>query len=88
MTKGVNKVMLKQTQYYSSADHFHQLKYFQWTGEKRKPRKGEWFLFGAILKAYLAYNDLDFIYPIADPVSLKVCPHCDGRGKVIDFEDR
>lgn len=29
-----------------------------WTGEKRPPRKGEWYLSGAIIEAYRAPNDL------------------------------
>ncbi len=35
------------------------------TGEKRCPRKGEWFLSGAIIEGYLAVNDLSTVYHIA-----------------------
>jgi hypothetical protein len=35
------------------------------TGEMRKPRKGEWYLSGAIIEAYRAPNDLTVAYPIA-----------------------
>lgn len=35
------------------------------TGEMRKPRKGEWFLSGAIIEAYRANNDLAIEYKIA-----------------------
>lgn len=35
------------------------------TGEKRAPRKGEWFLSGATPEAYHATNDLSTPYPIA-----------------------
>lgn len=44
----------------------------QWTGEKRPPRKGEWFLSGAIVEAYRSYNDLDTPYHIARIVRVKV----------------
>lgn len=35
------------------------------TGEKRPPKKGEWFLSGAIVEAYYAPNDLTTPYHIA-----------------------
>ena len=35
------------------------------TGEKRMPRKGEWFLSGAIIEAYRASNDLSGEFYIA-----------------------
>jgi hypothetical protein len=31
----------------------------RWTGEKRPIKKGEFFLSGAVIEAYQAYNDLD-----------------------------
>jgi hypothetical protein len=37
----------------------------QWTGEKRCPRKGEWYLSGAIIGAYRAPNDLSQTFHIA-----------------------
>lgn len=43
----------------------------QATGEHRSPRKGEWFLSGAIVEAYLAPNDLSYQYPIARIVQVK-----------------
>ena len=36
-----------------------------WTGEKRPPRKGEWYLSGATIHAYHAPNDLSTPYHIA-----------------------
>lgn len=36
-----------------------------WSGEYRHPKKGEWFLSGAIPKAYEAYNDMSRKYRIA-----------------------
>jgi hypothetical protein len=41
------------------------------TGEYRKPRKGEWYLSGAIVEAYQAKNDLDTPYQIAKLVKTK-----------------
>lgn len=35
------------------------------TGEKRPPRKGEWYLSGAIVEAYRASNDLTSEFHIA-----------------------
>lgn len=35
------------------------------TGEKRVPRKGEWYLSGAIIEAYRAANDLSCDFYIA-----------------------
>jgi hypothetical protein len=37
----------------------------QFTGEFRRPRKGEWYLSGAIVEAYLALNDMTTPYHIA-----------------------
>jgi len=37
----------------------------QWTGEKRAPRKGEWYLSGAVIGAYRAPNDLSTEFHIA-----------------------
>ena len=39
------------------------------TGEIRKPRKGEWFLSGAIIEGYYAQNDLGIEYHIAELVT-------------------
>jgi hypothetical protein len=43
----------------------------QYTGEKRQPKRGEWFLSGAIIEAYQAKNDLSTIYHIAEIVKVK-----------------
>lgn len=37
----------------------------QWTGEKRCPKKGEWYLSGSIIEAYCAPNDLSTPFHIA-----------------------
>lgn len=42
------------------------------TGIKRPPRKGEWYLSGAIVSAYRAPNDLDTPYLIATPVAAPI----------------
>ena len=44
---------------------------FQWRGEMRPPRAGEYFLSGSIIEAYRAENDLDWNYAIAVPVWVK-----------------
>lgn len=44
---------------------------FQWTGEKRPPRKGEWYLSGAEIAAYHANADLSTPYHIARAVKLE-----------------
>ena len=43
----------------------------RWTGEKRPPRKGEWYLSGAIVEAYKAANDLTTDYHIARLVRIE-----------------
>jgi hypothetical protein len=40
----------------------------RYTGEYREPKKGEWYLSGAIVVAYRAPNDLSTKYFIAEPV--------------------
>lgn len=37
----------------------------KFTGEKRCPKAGEWFLSGAVVEAYKAKHDLTTIYHIA-----------------------
>jgi hypothetical protein len=39
------------------------------TGEYRYPRRGEWFLSGAIVEAYRAHSDLSVQYAIAELAS-------------------
>lgn len=41
------------------------------TGEKRPPKKGEWYLSGAIVEAYKAPNDLTTAYYIAKIVRIE-----------------
>jgi hypothetical protein len=40
----------------------------RWTGEKRPPRAGEWYLSGAVIEAYRAPNDLSTPFHIAELV--------------------
>lgn len=42
-----------------------------YVGEKRMPKKGEWYLSGAIIEAYCAFNDLSAVFPIAKLVQIK-----------------
>jgi len=44
-------------------------------GEKRCPKKGEWYLSGAITCAYLAFNDLSQEHVIARLVYTTGCPN-------------
>jgi len=41
------------------------------TGEKRSPRKGEWYLSGAVVEAYRAPNDLATEFHIAKLVKTR-----------------
>ncbi len=41
------------------------------TGEKRAPRKDEWYISGAIPEAYRASNDLSMIFHIARLVKVE-----------------
>lgn len=41
---------------------------FEWTGEFRFPRAGEWFLSGAIVEAYYARTTITTEYHIAAPI--------------------
>lgn len=41
------------------------------TGERRPPKKGEWYLSGAIVEAYRAPNDLSTPFQIARLVKTK-----------------
>ena len=41
------------------------------SGEKRPPKKGEWYLSGAVVGAYKAPNDLSTAYHIARLVKVK-----------------
>lgn len=52
------------------------------TGEFRNPRKGEFFLSGAIIEAYEAWHDMTMPYWIAVKVQIKPCPRCGGTGEV------
>lgn len=41
-------------------------------GEFRPPRRGEWYLSGAVVEGYLSPSRLDYAYHIARLVSVKV----------------
>ena len=43
----------------------------RWTGEKRPPLKGEWFLSGNPVEAHLSYHDLGTVYHIAELVTVE-----------------
>lgn len=56
------------------------------TGEFRPPKKGEFYLSGAIITAYRAPNDLSSPFWIAVPVNVNMvpCKHCNGVGAVLE----
>ena len=43
-----------------------------WTGEKRSPKRGEWYISGAIPTCYCALNDLTTSYAIARVVTFRL----------------
>jgi hypothetical protein len=51
-------------------------KRYKATGEFRAPKRGEYYLSGAIIQAYRAPNDLSQEYWIAVLYELTPCPHC------------
>ena len=50
---------------FDSATSYARLRY---TVEYREPRSGEFFLSGAVITAYRAYNDLTNKYLVATPI--------------------
>lgn len=54
---------------------------YKWTGEKRPPRKGEYYLSGAIIAAYRAYENMNTPQYIARPATRAEshCPCCKRR---------
>ena len=72
----MNKYALTKADFYPLAD-YHPLVFIrrmnikaQWTGEKRPPKKGEWYLSGAIIEAYQAKNDMTTPYYITKLVQV------------------
>lgn len=47
---------------------------FKKTKEFRPPKKGEWYISGAIPEAYKAFNDLDTPFWIAKRVIVRLIP--------------
>ncbi len=59
-------------QVFRSFNAFGKPEFFRWSGEKRSPKKGEFFLSGAIPEVYRAPNDLaPMVYHIMEPVKLE-----------------
>lgn len=46
----------------------------RWTGERRAPKKDEWYLSGAVIEAYCAPNDLTMEFHIAELVETRQGP--------------
>jgi hypothetical protein len=55
--------------YYSGEYELKQRTIYVRTGEFRPPKKGEWYLSGAIPRAYKALNDLTSPYHIMRPAT-------------------
>ena len=55
--------------------------------EFRAPKKGEYFLSGAIVTAYKCVRDMpeEYKYWIAKEVRMVKCEHCNGHGEVADL---
>lgn len=53
------------------------------TGEYRPPRKGEWYLSGAIVEAYRAPNDLASAFHIAQIVRVRLVTTVEVLGVVV-----
>ncbi len=51
----------------ASGSHAKHAPHYVATGDKRPPKRGEWYLSGAIVEAYKAPNDLTSTYWIARP---------------------
>lgn len=65
------------TEFYQAADYPERAQKdvrFKRTKEFRAPKKGEWYLSGAIAEAYRAPNDLSSPYWIATRVSVRLVP--------------
>lgn len=51
-------------------------KWYKWTGEKRPPKAGEWYLSGSIIAPYQSLGDMPYAYHIATEVPAPICPCC------------
>ena len=71
----MSKHILDRDSFYPLKDFHPQWRNYRlmakWTGEKRSPKKGEWYLSGAVIEAYQAKRDLDAPYSIADIYDVK-----------------
>jgi hypothetical protein len=57
----VSKTVLTRDEYYpiAAGEKGHDKGFWaRWTGETRQPKRGEWYLSGAIIEAYQAKTDL------------------------------
>lgn len=51
-------------------------RYYRWTGEKRPPKAGEYYLSGSTITAYKSLGDMTYPYHIAKEVPRPKCDHC------------
>lgn len=61
-------MLVDKKKIYRSGDSIVDKRYFINSGEFRQPKKGEFFLSGAIVESYKAFNDLTISYWIAREV--------------------
>ena len=52
----------------------------KWEGEKRPPRKGEWYFSGSVVEAYRSGGDMSYPYHIAELVRGRVSVVWEGEG--------
>ena len=51
-------------------------KFYMWTGEKRPPKAGEFYLSGAVIEAHRSPGDMSHPYHIAHEVLRPRCLRC------------
>lgn len=69
----VDRLSYEERKHFGLEDVFMPIKAMRavWTGEKRPPRAGEWYLSGSIVEAYKAPNDLTTPFHIARLVKVE-----------------
>jgi hypothetical protein len=58
-------------------------RWFKWSGEKRPPKQGEFFLSGAIIEAWETPADFPELHYIAVEIPPPVCTRCNQRTRLL-----
>ena len=68
-----HREVLKQGVFYPLGDEIWRRSHTmaRWTGEKRFPKKGEWFLSGGHIEAFKAPNGISYAHYIAELVEVE-----------------